>query len=257
MVLNTVDAIEHMLLWSRDWTHFVNLSGNCYPLLLPGDLAAALAEASVSSAGAPLDVSFVSFWDPVLRWKMLSLDPALSGNATHGSIWQPGMEFSPLPYPYDGVIPYPFEPAVPVPHGDAWVILSRAFCASLFRNGRELRRLLAFFSTVPSPAEHFFQAWIRWTQAGLQLNATVAPDALRFFDFPPLSQHPAPMTRREQLEAAVEAGAAFARKFPEGSPLLDAVDGMSAEERGRARRNAVRRMRWAVEKTLAYGEPVR
>ncbi|KAI9033063.1 core-2/I-branching enzyme-domain-containing protein [Hyaloraphidium curvatum] len=252
MVLNTLDAIEALLARDPGWTHFINLSGQDYPLLRAADIAPAIAEASVSGAGRPLALSFVSFWAPTPRWRMLAVDPAVMGNSSD-AIWQFLDPANTMPYPFNGSLLIPFEPARPMPHGDAWVILSRTFCEQLLAAGTELRRLLAFMAYVPSSPEHFFQAWIEWTAAGRQANASVARDAARFFDFAADSQHPVPITTDEQLARAVEGGALFARKFPGRSPLLDAIDGWGDTQRNRAKENAVARLMKAAEATAAYG----
>lgn len=106
--------------------------------------------------------------------------------------------------------------------GSPWMILSRSFAEYCVLSWDNLpRKLLMYFTNVPYAMESYFQTTI--CNSPSFKNTTVNND-LRFFkwDDPP-RLHPISLNNAH-FETMISSGAAFARRFEEGDPILHTID---------------------------------
>lgn len=120
-----LDAVAAALRLSPDWTHFVNLSGQCYPIKPMDRIRAELAAAGDQVFVEMRPFSTLPPDDWHLRWHPMIELP-------HGVLMRPG----PKPPPADFVLDH---------KGSQWSILPREFCAWQQRApvGRSIRKYLS------------------------------------------------------------------------------------------------------------------
>ena len=106
--------------------------------------------------------------------------------------------------------------------GSAWTMLSRSFAEYVTMGWDNLpRTLLLYHANIISSPEFYFQT-VACNSRRFR-NATVNHDLHYIrWDTPP-KQHPLYLTARDYRRMLLS-GAAFARKFREGDPVLDRMD---------------------------------
>lgn len=231
MLLNTLDSMHSLLLTDRSWDYYINLSGADYPLISSTALRRLLGLKGVR--GVP--INFVHYARNILSWNtfaghrlgVLHFDPALGFDPNHPSRLMETTQKHPVVLA-DNI-------RVRVSKGESWVMVHRSFC-EFAAHGNVARRLLALFSNMQSPSEHFFQT-LGWNH--LSLNRTVARHSFRevvwsINGFKSL-QHPYHLDRQEQdgswpfWPVLAQSPNFFARKFhtPDSS-ILDHIDFMKS-----------------------------
>jgi hypothetical protein len=198
LVETDLRAIERLAA-IEDWTHFLNVSGQCYPLVSTDEIVARLAQHP--------DKSFVEWFDPLgsehwpdalerLRRVCLELPwlrrrlivPKLSINRDfmlRGDRWY---------------------------GGSAWVILTRE--AALYTVSPATAHIRRFLRTTLSPAESLFQTAL----CNSHLAETIINDDLRYIKWDGSASNPEILTVADD-DALRASGMLFARKF---DPTLDA-----------------------------------
>ncbi len=249
-VLNTIDAMAFLLAWDDRWTYFINMSGSDYPLLPQEDIISLLmwAKDRMRKTKYFTDETFAT----------PSFVQQEKGGVVSDRRWSDDMvadlglsEVVSKLKSYS--TKYPVEPAFPVGFGSAWVILSQALCRFHITSG-EVRRMIAFFSTVPIADEHFFQTTQLQARAR-QLAGPVANDHLRAIFWSSggeQSRTLSPLTLDNvtvHWPTLVESGALIARKFSFESSMLDHIDSTMQDHISRAQlyRKASRRLAAALD----------
>ncbi|XP_077222813.1 beta-glucuronosyltransferase GlcAT14A-like [Tasmannia lanceolata] len=203
----TLHAAAILLKISMDWDWFITLSASDYPIVSQEDLLHVF-------TSLPRDLNFIHYtsnieWKEYVRINQIAVDPNLYLS-----------ENTPIFYVKEiRVTPDAFK----IFTGSPWVILSRHFMEYCIHGWDNLpRKLLMYFANVAFPLESYFHTLL-CNSPDFQ-NTTINND-LRYivWDSPPnldsqllnLSSH---------YEGMVTSGAAFARRFNEGDPILLKVD---------------------------------
>jgi hypothetical protein len=155
----TIESIRHLLAFDRDWTHFINISGNCYPLhsrdhridyLLskPNTNFVQLCE-HVSSS--PIFRDRIE-WEWVWRERRESLLQLLHRTflplRQQRKLGEPVKTNTPKPPPSGFNIEF---------NGEAWHVLTRSFCEWIVTDGLA-NDIMNYFVDVAIPEESVMQA---------------------------------------------------------------------------------------------------
>jgi hypothetical protein len=188
-------AIRRLLETADDWTHFINLSGQDFPLQSPGRIRTFL--------GQTPDRNYIQVCQPELEFP-----PALN-RVRHYWIKIPGLPVRrPVRIP---LIKRRFLKGVRPWHGSNWFILSRPFCQWL-TTSPEVKRFERFYRHVVCPDEGFVQTVIMHSP----FRDTVVSDNQRAIVWTGQSS-PKTFTHAD-LGFLLTSGKLFARKF---DPAVD------------------------------------
>nr|CAD1833995.1 unnamed protein product [Ananas comosus var. bracteatus] len=206
MVANTLHACAILLKKSKEWDWFINLSASDYPLVTQDDLLHVFAT-------LPRNLNFVEHtgrlgWKETQRAKPLVIDPGLYMTRKSDIFWVTQRR----------ELPNAFKLFT----GSAWVALSRDFAEFCIWGWDNLpRTLLMYYTNFLSSPEGYFQTVVCNAET---FKRTVVNHDLHYiaWDMPP-KQHPNALTAAD-LPKMVKSGAAFARKFDRGEPVLDRID---------------------------------
>lgn len=245
MLLNTINAMRHLLKVDSKWHYFINISGADYPLVSQRTMRSMLGKHIKN----PLN--FVTF-APKSKWKEnlgfrvdhIYVDEALSFQTEGGTVQQ-------LP----ALNPIARKMKLTYVNAEAWMINSREFCKFVVTSGFARKLLVAFAYSVES-SEHYF-ATLLWNHD--YFNRTTVAHSMRHvvwdFEGRRAGQHPFYVDERDGnnnfvLRKAVESAPTFfIRKFKSAdSPLMDVVDERWANE-GHLR-NVREKMEWHVGQSL-------
>lgn len=211
MLTTTLHAIAVLLRLRRRWDWFINLSASDYPLVTQDDLMEAF-------AGLPRDLNFIQHtshlgWKIKKRARPVILDTALYEDGRAELIRPVNISTNLRRLPT----------AFKLFTGSAWTMLSRAFAEYVTMGWEDNlpRTLLLYHANIVSSPEFYFQT-VACNSRRFR-NATVNHD-LHFirWDTPP-KQHPLYLTAKDYRRMLLS-GAAFARKFRDGDPVLDRID---------------------------------
>lgn len=211
MLTTTLHAVAVLLRLRRRWDWFINLSASDYPLVTQDDLMEAF-------AGLPRDLNFIQHtshlgWKIKKRARPVILDTALYEDGRAELIRPVNISTNLRRLPT----------AFKLFTGSAWTMLSRAFAEYVTMGWEDNlpRTLLLYHANIVSSPEFYFQT-VACNSRRFR-NATVNHD-LHFirWDTPP-KQHPLYLTARDYRRMLLS-GAAFARKFRDGDPVLDRID---------------------------------
>ncbi|NP_001309203.1 Beta-glucuronosyltransferase GlcAT14A [Zea mays] len=211
MLTTTLHAVAVLLRLRRRWDWFINLSASDYPLVTQDDLMEAF-------AGLPRDLNFIQHtshlgWKIKKRARPVILDTALYEDGRAELIRPVNISTNLRRLPT----------AFKLFTGSAWTMLSRAFAeyVTMGWDDNLPRTLLLYHANIVSSPEFYFQT-VACNSRRFR-NATVNHD-LHFirWDTPP-KQHPLYLTARDYRRMLLS-GAAFARKFRDGDPVLDRID---------------------------------
>lgn len=211
MLTTTLHAVAVLLRLRRRWDWFINLSASDYPLVTQDDLMEAF-------AGLPRDLNFIQHtshlgWKIKKRARPVILDTALYEDVRAELIRPVNISTNLRRLPT----------AFKLFTGSAWTMLSRAFAeyVTMGWDDNLPRTLLLYHANIVSSPEFYFQT-VACNSRRFR-NATVNHD-LHFirWDTPP-KQHPLYLTARDYRRMLLS-GAAFARKFRDGDPVLDRID---------------------------------
>lgn len=211
MLTTTLHAVAVLLRLRRRWDWFINLSASDYPLVTQDDLMEAF-------AGLPRDLNFIQHtshlgWKIKKRARPVILDTALYEDGRAELIRPVNISTNLRRLPT----------AFKLFTGSAWTMLSRAFAeyVTMGWDDNLPRTLLLYHANIVSSPEFYFQT-VACNSRRFR-NATVNHD-LHFirWDTPP-KQHPLYLTAKDYRRMLLS-GAAFARKFRDGDPVLDRID---------------------------------
>ncbi|KAL6999517.1 hypothetical protein U1Q18_000677 [Sarracenia purpurea var. burkii] len=206
MVANTLHACAILMKRSKDWDWFINLSASDYPLVTQDDLLFAFSHLNRT-------LNFIEHtshldWKEKYRAMPLIVDPGLYRSTKQDLFWvTPGR-----------ALPTAFKLFT----GSAWMVLSRSFVEYIIWGWDNLPRvLLMYYSNFLSSPEGYFQTVIcnvpEFVHTALNHDMHYIS-----WDNPP-KQHPHILTINDTAKM-IESGAAFARKFKHGDPVLDKID---------------------------------
>jgi hypothetical protein len=221
-----------------DCSYVVFLSGQDYPLRSTRDLGADLAGFDVwAEARALVDEHGRVTWSEGLRrysyrWRHLTNPGRLIKGLDRVVAKVPGVQLPSNPPPLPRLVHLRQRdqvwwgyrdktgPGIPIYVGSSWMSLSRLAVLTVLSAPQDV---LTFFRHVPCPDEACFQT--------ILLNAeglTFAPDHGRFIRWDN-KENPEILTTRD-LEAMVDSGAHFARKFDDqvDAAVLDLLDSRTA-----------------------------
>jgi hypothetical protein len=195
-----VRAIQRLCSSQEHWTHFVNLSGQDYPLRPVSEFREFLR----CNQGMNFVQSMPIATQPFhirrrLRWY------CFESNAGLRRIALPNLRamFAPIEW-----------------YGGLWCILSREFCEWMMKNDEEVDRLRRALRYTKIPDEFFFQSLINRSAFARSLDH----DPRRFIRFEDGSPHPRTLTYQD-LDDLLASSDFFARKFDErvDSQVLKAI----------------------------------
>eukprot|EP00270_Netrium_digitus_P002930 TRINITY_DN1332_c1_g1_i1.p1 TRINITY_DN1332_c1_g1~~TRINITY_DN1332_c1_g1_i1.p1 ORF type:complete len:415 (-),score=65.40 TRINITY_DN1332_c1_g1_i1:181-1425(-) len=208
MVSTYLHCASMLLRLNRSWDWFILLSASDYPVVRQDDLLHVFSY-------VPRHLNFVENMSK-LGWKLnaravpILIDTSIFSKEKQAKdlIWTE--------------IRRPAPNAFKLFTGSAWVVLSREFIEYVIVGWDNLpRMMLAYFTNFLSSPEGYFQTLI--CNSAEFMNTTVNHD-LHFipWDIPP-KQHPRSVTLRD-FNKIMRNGVAFARKFDEGSEVLEKID---------------------------------
>lgn len=250
MLLNTLNAIEFLLEKGLSWDYFINISGSDYPLIsvhMQRQLLKSTGDRSLNYiAFAPQDK-----WEPNLggRYQHFYVDKALS--FTPGTATEMIKTHHANPIARAGDFVYT--------NSEAWMILSRDFCAYSTR-GTAARKLLVTFSFSIESSEHYFST----LAYNSHYNATIVPSSLRsiqwFHKGKSAGQHPfyvdttyekTPPHNFTFLKTAMGSPQFYIRKFKfADSKLMDVIDN-NMNTPGKIK-SAKQHFKWTVERNQIW-----
>lgn len=182
-----LDAIAALLQADKDWTHFINISGRCYPL---------------TSRRRRIGFLSAAPWMNFLQSVPISTRPAVRTRIRWSHEETP-----------DGVVRTDRKKAPPVGfrvehNGEAWHVLSRPFCEWIV-SSKLSRDIFEFFTDTGHPDECVVQTLL----ANSPFRDTLGPCQWHA-EWQPGAPHPETLTMRDQL-TLVCSDRLFARKFDE------------------------------------------
>lgn len=206
LVAMVLHAVAVFLREGVEWSWFVNLSAQDYPLMPQDDLLHVFSY-------MPRDLNFIEHtsnlgWKENERARPLIVDPGLYGSQKKDVFWVKDKRS----------LPSSFKLFV----GSSWVMLSRScleFCIWGWDNLP--RTLLMYYTNFLSSSEGYFHTVICNSQDFR--NTTINYD-MRFmlWNNPPYKQ-PINLTS-SHFDLMIDSGAPFARKFVHNDPVLDRID---------------------------------
>jgi len=203
MVAVELEAMRLLMEWG-DWTHFLNLSGQDFPLVTQNQL-----RRDLDAAG---DRSFMLRFDPVAQWGEL---PSLR-RYQRRNVWI-GRRHVPLPLPRS-----------PRLRRDQWVgssqwkILSRAAVEYVLDAPESVAMRRNF--------QHGFipdECYVPTVLFGSPLADRIDPDYKRYIDWSDGPVPPPQILHLKDLRSILESGAYFARKF-DATVDADILDALTA-----------------------------
>ncbi|XP_044511466.1 beta-glucuronosyltransferase GlcAT14B-like [Mangifera indica] len=206
MVANTLHGCAILLKKSKDWDWFINLSASDYPLVTQDDLL---------STFSTLDrkLNFLEHtsnldWKEDKRAMPLMIDPGLYMSTKSDIFWVTPRRTLPT--------------AFKLFTGSAWMVLSRSFVEYCIWGWDNLPRTLLMYHTnfVSSPESYFHTVICNVPE----FIDTVVNHDLHYisWDNPP-KQHPHVLSLND-TDKIFASNAAFARKFKQGTHVLDKID---------------------------------
>ncbi|KAL0000171.1 hypothetical protein SO802_019773 [Lithocarpus litseifolius] len=235
----TLRAAAILLKLDGGWNWFVTLSAQDYPLVTQDDLSHVFSSVS-------RDLNFIDHTSD-LGWK--------ESQRFHPIVVDPGLYLARRSQIFHATEKRKTPVAFKVFTGSPWVILSRSFLEFCILGWDNLpRTLLMYFTNAVLSEEGYFHSVI--CNSPEFMNTTVNSD-LRYmiWDNPPkMEPHFLNISDFNQM---IESGAAFARQFRKGDPVLDMVDEKILK---RARNQAVPgawcsgRKRWWVDPCSQWGD---
>ncbi|XP_044474382.1 beta-glucuronosyltransferase GlcAT14B-like [Mangifera indica] len=206
MVANTLHACAILLKKSKDWDWFINLSASDYPLVTQDDLLFAFS--TLSRKLNFIDHTGRLGWKEDRRAKPLLIDPGLYRSTKSDIFWVTPRRTLPT--------------AFKLFTGSAWMVLSHSFVEYCIWGWDNLpRTLLMYYTNFVSSPEFYFHTVICNVP---EFADTVVNHDLHYisWDNPP-RQHPRALSLND-TDKMIASNAAFARKFKEGTPVLDKID---------------------------------
>ena len=220
LIAAQIEGIQIALNHSDKWTHWINLSGQCFPLQTP--------ECIRSYFEQRQDLSLISHFDPFIVW-----------NNTQTRIGSYYLNFTPLDrlFRFPGIGrrlrgwcgQFPCLPIVhrPPPHffryygSSNWVSLARRH-AALLTSSPKARRVSVWLRWSLQPEEALFPSVL----LNLDAHLDITPDNGRYIIFEPGAVSPRTFTKSDipALMGAICDGRLFARKFDEAvdpAPLAE------------------------------------
>jgi hypothetical protein len=203
MVEVELRAIRRLLATSQDWSHFVNLSGQDFPLRPVAVMASELAQHP--------DRNYLQYFQPRdMPWTWEN--PAFPGDSVEFSRpesrvdrfyveWSRRRAIRPLPF-----VRRNFPSGFVWYGGSQWKVLSRQACRYVTEQP-DMRRLWGFFRHTFIPDESFFQTAL----LGSPLRGTVVNDNRRVVEWDPKIV----TFTEEHRDFLLDSDAWFARKFDE------------------------------------------
>lgn len=199
-----LDGIAALLARHPGWSHFIDLSGQCYPLRPCEEIAESLRDK---------DFSILNACDPFAIWGSLA-----STRIRHVFLEVSLGRFS-------RVVPVPiflrsFPNSFVYSGGSSWSVLHRDFCRYALES-EPAKRLLRFLRFAKSPDEIYFQSLIRSSP----FRERLVSDNMHYIKWVPGRRSPEVLTLAHWQEIA-ESDRWFARKFASGisDDLLDRID---------------------------------
>ena len=219
-----IEAMQLALTMSATWSHFINLSGQDFPLRSRGDI--------VASLEAQREMNFVSWFDPFETKLWPNVDDRLDRLYLHWPWLHRLLKLPGLGRRIAAVAGWSNRlPAVPGyrrPRPDFFryyggsnhVILSREGCAYVATN-EKAQRIQRWLRRSAIPDESVFQCVF----LNGPLHTTVVNRHLRHFEFPSDTPHPRTF-RIEDFDRLIASEGWFARKFDEQLDfrILDRLD---------------------------------
>ncbi|XP_077217191.1 beta-glucuronosyltransferase GlcAT14A-like isoform X1 [Tasmannia lanceolata] len=203
----TLHAAAILLKISMDWDWFITLSASDYPIITQDDLLHVF-------TSLPRDLNFIHYtsnidWKEYVRINQVAVDPNLYLSDNTPIFYVKEIRDTP--------------DAFKIYTGSPWVILSRPFMEYCVHGWDNLpRKLLMYFANVAFPMESYFHT-VLCNSPDFQ-NTTVNSD-LRYSVWDTPSELESQfLTLSSHYEGMVTSGAAFARRFKEGDPILLKVD---------------------------------
>lgn len=235
-LLNTLDSMHSLLISSKTWDYYINLSGSDYPLVSSTAIRRLLGLRQVMEKR----VNFVHFSHNMSSWGRLAshrlgtlhFDPSLGFDEEKTS----NLMETRFRHPVVATN----NVRLVVAKGESWIIAHRTFC-EYASHGNMARRILALFSNMQSSSEHFFQT-LGWNHH--RLNRTIARHSFREvvwnFKGVQAAQHPFSVDERDKdgtwlfWPKLSQSPNFFARKFEvPSSQLMDHIDVMRSGATGR------------------------
>ncbi|XP_075635321.1 beta-glucuronosyltransferase GlcAT14A [Castanea sativa] len=202
----TLRAAAILLRLDGGWNWFVTLSAQDYPLVTQDDLSHVFSSVS-------RDLNFIDHTSD-LGWK--------ESQRFHPIVVDPGLYLARRSQIFHATEKRKTPDAFKVFTGSPWVILSRSFLEYCIIGWDNLpRTLLMYFTNAVLSEEGYFHSVV--CNSPEFVNTTVNSD-LRYmiWDNPPkMEPHFLNISDFNQM---IESGAAFARQFRKGDPVLDVVD---------------------------------
>lgn len=183
-----LDVIENALKIDTNWTHFINLSGQDFPLKNQAEIKKELANLEKQSFISGKHYPFGSKWSRKL-WT-LSNSPIKKNKSMRLDLMFPEIKFH---------------------KGSQWMVLSRNFCDYSI-NSDLSKKLIPLFKQAYIPDESFFPTMA----ANGDLTDSIVWEDKRFIDWSAGGAHPAILTINH-LEKLNESSAWFSRKFDEAT----------------------------------------
>lgn len=206
VVAATLHGAAVLLKVSKDWDWFITLSASDYPIVTQDDLLYAF-------TALPRDLNFLDHtsdlgWKEEARFDKIIDDPSLYMDSNKKLSYASETRKTP--------------DAFKIFTGSPWVILSRPFVEHCVHGWDNLpRKLLMYFANVPYAAESYFQTVICNTP---EFQNTTVNNDLRYFAWDDPPQLEPLFLNQSDYWPMRQSGAAFARKFLEGDPILKKVD---------------------------------
>ncbi|GMY18512.1 beta-glucuronosyltransferase GlcAT14A [Fagus crenata] len=235
----TLRAAAILLRLDSGWSWFVTLSAQDYPIVTQDDLSHVFSTVS-------RDLNFIDHTSD-LGWK--------ESQRFHPIVVDPGLYLARRSQIFHAKEKRKTPDAFKVFTGSPWVILNRSFLEFCVLGWDNLpRTLLMYFTNVVLSEEGYFHSVV--CNSPEFMNTTVNSD-LRYmiWDNPP-KMEPHFLNTSDFVQMA-ESGAAFARQFKKGDPVLDMVD---AKILKRGRNQAVPgawcsgRKRWWMDPCSQWGD---
>ncbi|XP_031281320.1 beta-glucuronosyltransferase GlcAT14A-like [Pistacia vera] len=208
---SALSAVLHaaalLLKIGSDWDWFIPLSASDYPLMSQDDLLHAF-------TFLPRDLNFIDYttntgWKERLKVNQIVIDPNLYYRETTPLMYAVETRTTPDAFKIFG--------------GSPWTILTRPFMEHCVHGWDNFpRKLLMFLTNIAFPLESYFHTVIC---NSLEFQNTTVNNDLRFmiWDNPTLTGEPQ-ILKLSEYDKMLTSGAAFARQFEEGDPVLEKID---------------------------------
>jgi len=207
MVDIELKAIQQMIEWDSDWSFFVNLSGQDFPLKTQDNIKSFLKGREDKNFITVFDDEFISRWVnpyPLFRPRAISPNHLNARTRVERYYWE-------IPHSrrilYLPLIKRDFITGATWYAGWQWCLLNRDFCEYIC-HACEVKKYVRFFRHSFIPDESFFQTVIM----NSEYRDTVVNDHLRTIIMLP---NGVKIFRERDYDLLVSSGGLFARKFDE------------------------------------------